>query len=58
MNGFGYDGADVLGKALNQNRTLRELNVAHNRIPEKGAILIAAGLRNNDTLKTLRVRNV
>jgi len=55
MNGFGRPGAEALGKALKNNRTLIELNISHNRMPEIAAQDIAKGLQVNDNLKVLRV---
>lgn len=55
MNGFGREGADAIGKALKTNRTLLELNLYHNRIPENGVQSIANGLQTNDALKILKV---
>lgn len=56
MNGFAQDGSEAMGKALKNNRTLLELDLSHNRIPEAGAVAISQGLQHNDTLKVLRVR--
>lgn len=55
MNGFAQDGSEAMGKALKNNRTLLELDLSHNRIPEAGAVAISQGLQHNDTLKVLRV---
>lgn len=57
MNGFGLEGAEAIGKALKNNRTLFELDISHNRVPLEGAIAIAHGLQTNDILKKLKVRD-
>lgn len=55
MNGFSIMGADAIGKAIKHNRTLRCLDISHNRIPYDGAKHIAKGLLENDGLQTLKV---
>ncbi|XP_042661580.1 leucine-rich repeat-containing protein 74B isoform X2 [Tyto alba] len=56
-NGFGNSGAAALGEALKANNVLEELNVS-NRILVEGALHIAAGLKQNKTLKRLSmIRN-
>lgn len=55
MAGLGKAGAEAMGLALKQNRTLLELDISYNRIPVEAAAAIAAGVKENDTLKTLKV---
>lgn len=55
MNGLGLEGAVAMGKALKNNRTLLQLDLSFNRIPEAGAGHIAVGLQTNDTLQGLKV---
>jgi len=40
---------------LRGNKYLREVDVSHNRINWEGAMLIAKGLKENDTLEILYV---
>ena len=56
MNGLGQAGAECMGKALKNNRTLIQLDVNFNRINERGAGFIAVGLQTNDVLQGLKVR--
>ena len=58
MAGLGIDGAEVISKALKENRTLLELDISLNRIGLEGARDIAKGMKENDTLKILRVSKV
>ena len=55
MNGFSGPGAEAFGRALKHNRTLAELDISHNRVPEEGAGHIALGIQTNDTLRVLKV---
>ena len=55
MNGLGLDGAECMGKALKTNRTLLQLDISFNRIPERGAGFIAVGLQTNDVLQGIKV---
>lgn len=55
MNGFSLMGSEAIGKAIKQNRTLRSLDISHNRIPQDGAKHIAKGLSENDGLQELKV---
>ena len=55
MAGLGKQGATALMDALQDNRTLIELDISFNRIPLEGAKDIAEGLKDNDTLKVLKV---
>ena len=55
MNGLGQDGAECMGKALKTNRTLLQLDISFNRIPERGAGFIAVGLQTNDVLQGIKV---
>jgi len=41
---------------LRGNKYLREVDVSHNRVNWEGAMLIAKGLKENDTLEILYVR--
>jgi len=43
---------------LRGNKYLREVDVSHNRINWEGAMLIAKGLKENDTLEILYVRRI
>ena len=58
MNGFGVEGAKAIGTALKSNRTLLELDLSHNRVPEEGATEIAQGMRENDVLQILKVNSI
>lgn len=58
MNGLGKDGAEAMGKALRVNRTLLELDISFCRISLEGAAHIAYGLQTNETLTTLKVREM
>lgn len=58
MNGMGLDGSCEMGKALKQNRSLLELDISYNRLPQEGITCIASGLQANDTLRTLKVGNI
>ena len=55
MNGLGSEGAEAMGKALKVNRTLLQMDLSYNRIPEVGAGYLAVGLQTNDTLQGLKV---
>ena len=57
-NGFDYEGGVAVCEMLRGNKYLREVDVSHNRINWEGAMLIAKGLKENDTLEILYVRNV
>jgi len=57
MAGLGQEGAELLARALRENRTLLELDVSLNRINGEGATAIAKGVRENDTLQVLKVTN-
>jgi hypothetical protein len=54
-NGFGYEGAVGLKDLLIHNKTLEEIDVTSNRINWQGALIIAGGIRKNDTLQILKV---
>ena len=54
-NGFGYEGSIAVGEMIRGNKYLRELDVSNNRINWEGAIHIAKGLKENDTLEMLQV---
>jgi Ran GTPase-activating protein (RanGAP) involved in mRNA processing and transport len=53
VNKFGVAGAEQLAKALNSNKSLKELDVGCNPIGSSGAINFAAALKRNRTLLTL-----
>ena len=55
-NGLSDDGAAALGRCLRLNKMLLHLDVSNNRISAAGARVMAAGLKKNDCLQTLRVR--
>ena len=57
-NGFGYEGSIAVGEMIRGNKYLRELDVSNNRINWEGAIHIAKGLKENDTLEVLQVKQV
>jgi len=57
-NGFDYEGGVAVCEMLRGNKYLREVDVSHNRINWEGAMLIAKGLKENDTLEILYVRSV
>ena len=54
-NGFSWDGAEALGKALVENNTLTELNVSNNRLADKGIYKLIKGLTLNESLQVLKV---
>ena len=54
-NGFGDEGAKMVGEALKFNSSLESLDLSNNRIGAKGVFALADGLGNNNTLKTLKV---
>lgn len=54
-NGFGNDGAEVLGKALTHNVILEELDLRCNRIGPQGFVNICFALKDNASLKRLKV---
>ena len=56
MAGLDKAGADAMMKVLKKNRTLLELDIRFNRIRLDGAQQLAAGLRENDVLQTLKVK--
>lgn len=56
FNGFGNDGGSAMGQALAGNRTLKELDLSNNRIPDTAVRDIAAGLATNDGLEILKVK--
>ena len=55
MNGFGYDGAQVMGHALKHNQSLAVLDLSNNRIPSEGVLEIAKALKVNENLECLKV---
>lgn len=55
MAGLGKQGAQAIADALDNNRTLLELDISFNRIPIEGARSIASGLQSNDVLQVLKV---
>ena len=54
-NGFDYEGSVAVCEMLRGNKYLREVDVSHNRVNWEGAMLIAKGLKENDTLEILYV---
>ena len=58
MNGFGVEGAIAMGHALMHNQCLEELDMSNNRILDDGAIGLAKGLTNNETLIALKVSSI
>lgn len=56
-NGFGREGAKALGEALPENTKLRQLDLTNNRIDANGMAMFMVGLRTNETLEDLRVRD-
>ena len=54
-NGFGYEGALALGKLIQFNKTLLEIDTSYNHINWNGATLIGEGLMCNKTLDTIKV---
>ncbi|WAR20160.1 LR74B-like protein [Mya arenaria] len=52
-NNFGDVGAEILGKALDNNETLTELNLAWNQIRKDGIHHISKGIADNNSLKLL-----
>ena len=56
MNGFGLEGAIALGEAIQQNRTLLQLDASYCRLPLEGAAALAYGLQLNEALESLNVR--
>jgi len=55
MAGLGQDGAEAMGRALKENRTLIELDISLNRINLEGALALSKGIKENDNLKILKV---
>jgi len=58
MNGLGFEGAMQLEETLCENVTLRFLDVSNNRINWEGVTYVARGLKNNSTLKVLKVGDI
>jgi Ran GTPase-activating protein (RanGAP) involved in mRNA processing and transport len=54
-NGFGNEGADMMGNALTHNVQLEELDMRSNRIGNAGVANLCLGLKDNTTLKKLIV---
>ena len=54
-NGFGQDGCLALGQAMKENRTLRELDIASNRLTVEAVAGLMKGIQENDGLTVLRV---
>ena len=54
-NGFGQAGCLALGQALKENRTLKELDIASNRLTVEAVGGLMKGLQENDGLNILRV---
>ena len=45
-----------MGKALESNSALTQLDLSANRVGPKGALNLLKGFKSNDTLEILRVR--
>ena len=56
MGGLSSAGAAAIAALLTTNSTLRELDVTGNRIDNRGAVLIARAMQDNETLHVLKVR--
>lgn len=54
-NGFAVQGAKGLGRALVENRTLLQLDVSNNRLEAKAVGELLKGLKQNDSLDSLKV---
>ena len=54
-NGFSASSAIDLGAALAENKSLLDLNLANNRLFDEHIVKIAAGLRTNESLTSLKV---
>ena len=54
-NGFGQEGCLALGQAIKENRTLKELDIASNRLTVEAVGGLMKGLQENDGLTVLRV---
>ena len=54
-NGFSASAAIDLGAALSENKSLLDLNLANNRLFDEHIVKIAAGLRTNESLTSLKV---
>ena len=54
-NGFGSEGGKALGDAIGVNETLVSLDISSNRLDRDSAVAIAAGLKKNEQLTTLKV---
>ena len=50
-NKIGYDGAKEFGNLLKVNTTLRIIELGHNRIRNKGLLVIGEGLSQNKDIK-------
>ena len=57
-NGFGQDGCLALGQAMKENRTLRELDIASNRLTVEAVAGLMKGIQENDGLTVLRVNEL
>jgi len=51
-----YEGSVALCEMLRGNKYLRELDISNNRINWAGAMMVAKGLKENDTLEIILVR--
>ncbi|KAH3839397.1 hypothetical protein DPMN_112827 [Dreissena polymorpha] len=54
-NGLYLQGATSISAALAKNQSLRELDISCNRLSEKCVASFLTGMRNNTTLKKLKV---
>jgi Ran GTPase-activating protein (RanGAP) involved in mRNA processing and transport len=57
-NGVDNDGAELLGKALANNRKLTEINLTSNRVGSIGVTTLFKYIAKNETLKVIRVRKL
>ena len=55
-NGFCGDSCKVLGSALKENGTLRELDLSYNRLDAEAVGGLMKGVQVNEILSTLKVR--
>lgn len=54
-NGYGKDECYILGKAIKENTTLKELDISNNRINTEAVGCIMEGIQVNDGIEILRV---
>ena len=56
QNCIGVEGARILGRFFNRNRTLTSLHLASNHFGNEGVVALADGIRSNESLRTLNLR--